>query len=159
MPVRNTPQYAPCPSCRALNMEHRTHCYKCQKPLSGPLWTDTASGSSPSFAPRPVPGERRRNRRHVVNINGAFMDVEGIARCRGTIHTISQSGLQFRTMTPCRAGARVRLDFPLEGQVWFVEGVIRNVRPIEEGATRVYACGIRFTRTNDLLRQLISRLS
>src|SRR5579862_5333824 len=122
-----TTTYAPCPYCTALNMAHRSHCYKCRNPLSsvaGVIGVAEAQGTQAQF--RPVAMDTRRQTRYEVALDEIVLEGDGIPRQSVTVHDISPGGISVHTKVPFPRGTPVRLYVPLSGQTWAMAGTVRH---------------------------------
>jgi len=154
-----TSSYAPCPQCSALNMAHRSHCYKCRGPLSGlagVIGVAQAQATQAQF--RPVAMDTRRQSRRQVYIEGAILEGDGIPRQSLAVYDLSEGGLSVHTLLPYPRGTHVRLHIPLEEGLWVVHGTVRHSAPVMNETGRVYACGIEFDEVGPELRELLARI-
>ncbi len=156
----NAGKYGPCPTCGAMNMSHRQSCYRCNNPLH------TGSTSRTPTATRPVTRERerrathprRRVPRHEMVIPNVTVQGEVVVPHSATVRDVSPFGLRMSTTVASRLGARIRLDLPLEGRVYSVQGVVRHRCPVDPATGHYYAYGVQFTEPSYVLRRILTKM-
>lgn len=152
-----TSSYGTCHQCKALNMAHRTTCYRCGSTITPPIST-ALSGHAVTIAPREAAKvDRRQVRRHDVNLPGAVLAQNGEELARITVRNIGIGGLLFDSSEPFQLHDQLILSLEMEGEEYIAEAVVKHCGRVLSNVTP-YSSGVEFLKPNGALISCISRL-
>src|SRR5438034_7943095 len=110
--------YGTCQQCKALNMAHRTTCYRC-----GTAITPTASrglnGQSAAQTQYQPPRMDRRNfRRHDVSFSGAVLKADGTIEYPILVRNVGVGGLLFDCARQYHLNDTLTVQVEMEGETY-----------------------------------------
>lgn len=149
-------QYGNCPACSALNMLHRSKCYRCRKPLPEPFGENFCLQTTSNSVFSNGAHNRRNGKRLQVDIKGVSITGDRFERFSASVGDISIGGTRLHTVQPRIAGSNVRLHIPLEDKIHTVEGRVKHCRPFDLNGQTYYSIGVEFTHIPPLLRSLLT---
>ena len=155
MEVASDIRYGPCPSCSAINMAHRSTCYRCRAPLNGAAKPAATRGSERSKVDVKSKNLRKLDRQEKL-IPNVLIEGEVPLRHRVTVMDLSPIGLKIRSATPIRIGARVKLSIPIAGKTYPIEGAIRYRASTTKEESTFYVYGVKLDAPSPALRQILS---
>ena len=150
--------YGTCQSCKALNMAHRTTCYRCGSAIAPPA----AMGyTGRSVAPAPTKTDakldRRHARRHEVNLPGEVLAPNGEVFARITVRNLGVGGLLFDSSEPFQLHDRLTLRIEMEGEKYLAEVIVKHCGQVLSNETP-YSSGVEFDKPDGAFISCIARL-
>ena len=151
-----TSNYTACTKCKALNMKHRSTCYKCGAALPVEKSAFAKAGQEDRHRQfSPMTRNTRRTPRYEVRLPEPVYEI-----CAGylqplEIRDFSTSGLAAYLEVPRRAGSNVRLQVTLAGKVYTLQGVIRHCERCLTKPGFDYVAGVEFSQLDPAVRRLL----
>jgi hypothetical protein len=152
-----TSSYGTCHQCKALNMAHRTTCYRCGTTIAPPIST-ALSGHAVTIAPKePVKADRRQVRRHDVTLPGSVLAQNGDEFAKITVRNIGVGGLLFDSEQPFQLHDQLILRIEMEGEAYVTEAVVKHCGRVLSNVTP-YSSGVEFTKPDGAFISCIARM-
>ena len=152
-----TPTYDRCASCSALNMAHRTNCYRCGREL--PLTSESGAPRNqhvPEVSNEFPKGDRRQSRRHVVCLKGGALTEFGDF-VEITIRNIGYGGLLFDCARQFNIEDKLTLRIETPAGTFTTGAVVKHIGGLLSHETP-FACGVEITEPGDDLLDWIAEL-
>ena len=152
-----TSSYGTCHSCKALNMGHRTSCYRCGSAITPPNpmgYTGRVVGIPTTEPPKL---ERREFRRHDVNLPGVVLAPNGEVFAEINVRNIGIGGVLFDSAQPFQLHDQLTLRIEMEGEKYLAEGVVKHCGQVLSNDTP-YSSGVEFTKPDGAFISCIARL-
>ena len=149
--------YGTCHSCKALNMAHRTTCYRCGAAIAPPSATGYTGRVIPKAPQEAAKVDRRQMRRHDVTMPAEVLLPNGEIFARVIVRNIGVGGIMFDSDLPFQLHDQITLAIVMEGERYVTDAMVKHCGHVLSNEMP-YSSGIEFVKPDGALISAIARL-